>query len=79
MPILFLISDSSSKKLESVGSFNDCFAKLEDLGKGRFGTVCKVKEYRTGNVFAGKFVKCIKQQDKTKVGIVYKVENAFTI
>lgn len=63
----YFILDTYSSDLKSESSFNERFETLEDLGKGRFGIVCKVKEYQSNRIFASKFVKCIRQQDKAKV------------
>lgn len=53
--------------VEHGGSFADRFEVLEELGKGRFGNVKKVREMSTGQILAAKFVKCIKLKDKEKV------------
>ncbi|CAG7828528.1 unnamed protein product, partial [Allacma fusca] len=40
------------------------YKKLEELGKGRFGTVFRVE--KDGQPFAGKVIKCIRAQDREK-------------
>lgn len=49
------------------GDFKSRFVILEELGKGRFGTVHKVIERETEQVFAAKIVKCIKAKDKAQL------------
>lgn len=53
--------------VEAGGKFEERFDVLEELGKGRFGQVRKVKERNSGQILAGKFVKCIKIKDKERV------------
>lgn len=54
-------------EFENKDSFHDLFDVKEEIGKGRFGTVHKVIEKKTGETFAAKFIKCIKLKDKEKV------------
>ncbi|CAG0923010.1 unnamed protein product, partial [Notodromas monacha] len=47
--------------------FADNYDVLDELGRGRFGTVYKVVQKQNKNNFAAKFVKCLKLKDKEKV------------
>lgn len=58
--------------IEEGGLFDERFEVLEELGKGRFGQVRKVKERNTGHILAGKFVKCIKAKDKERVRTIFE-------
>jgi serine/threonine protein kinase len=49
------------------GDFKARFEMLEELGKGRFGLVHRVKERETGLILAAKIIKCIKAMDRKKV------------
>jgi serine/threonine protein kinase len=49
------------------GEFKARFETMEELGKGRFGTVHRVMERETGLVLAAKIIKCIKAMDRKKV------------
>lgn len=42
------------------------YEKLDELGKGRYGVVYKVKERESSKFYAAKFVRCIKSKDKEK-------------
>nr|CAD7199155.1 unnamed protein product [Timema douglasi] len=53
--------------LEPEEHFKGQYDILEELGKGRYGVVHKVRERRTGQRFAAKFVRCIKSKDREKV------------
>ncbi|XP_065224953.1 titin-like isoform X4 [Planococcus citri] len=48
-------------------TFKDHYEVLEELGKGRYGIVHKVRDKEFGNYYAAKFVRCIKSKDKEKV------------
>lgn len=51
-----------------VGNFREKFQVLEELGRGRFGVVYKVKDLDDPNrILAAKIVKCIKSCDRLKV------------
>jgi len=52
--------------IENGELFNQRYEKLDELGKGRFGIVYKVKERESGKYYAAKFVKCKKAKDKDK-------------
>jgi serine/threonine protein kinase len=49
------------------GDFKARFEIMEELGKGRFGTVHRVTERETGLILAAKIIKCIKAMDRKKV------------
>lgn len=46
--------------------FNEQYETLDELGKGRYGVVRKVKERESDKYYAAKFVRCIKAKDKDK-------------
>lgn len=52
--------------IEQSELFTEQYEVLDELGKGRYGVVHKVKERETGQYFAAKFVRCIKSKDKEK-------------
>jgi len=52
--------------LEEGSIFKDKFDIYEELGRGRFGVVFKVKDKDTREVFAAKFVRCRKQEEREK-------------
>ncbi len=66
-------NDEEAKLLEQLdvrirpGSLQDNYTKGEELGKGRFGVVFAATKRETGEVFAGKIIRCIKAADKCKV------------
>ncbi|XP_062704117.1 myosin light chain kinase, smooth muscle, partial [Aedes albopictus] len=47
--------------------FSSVYESLEELGRGRFGVVHKVRHRQTGDLRAAKIVKCIKTSDRKKV------------
>lgn len=47
--------------------FSSVYESLEELGRGRFGVVHKVRHQLTGDIRAAKIVKCIKATDRKKV------------
>ncbi|EDO49548.1 predicted protein, partial [Nematostella vectensis] len=49
----------------------------DELGKGRFGVVCKCVNKKTGKQFAAKFIKCSKPQDREDV--IHEMEIMNTI
>ena len=53
-------------QVEDGSTFKSKFEICEELGRGRFGTVFKVKDNSSGEIFAAKFVKCRKNDDKKK-------------
>lgn len=63
-------SDETSTIVPQVktgGDFKTRFDMMEELGKGRFGTVHRVMERETGLILAAKIIKCIKAMDRKKV------------
>ena len=52
--------------LEDGSIFKDSFDIYEELGRGRFGVVFKVSDKDTREVFAAKFVRCRKQEEREK-------------
>lgn len=67
------IADESTERVDNVpeiksgGDFRTRFEIYEELGKGRFGIVHRVKEKESGAVLAAKIIKCIKAVDRKKV------------
>ena len=49
----------------------EIYKKLEELGKGRFGTVFRVE--KSGQSYAGKFIKCIRAADKDKARLEVEI------
>ncbi|KAL7039652.1 hypothetical protein ACKWTF_000058 [Chironomus riparius] len=58
---------SSVPQIKTGGDFKTRFDILEELGKGRFGTVYRVMERETRLILAAKIIKCIKAMDRKKV------------
>lgn len=58
---------SEVPQVKSGGDFKTRFEMLEELGRGRFGTVHRVMERETGLILAAKIIKCIKAMDRKKV------------
>jgi serine/threonine protein kinase len=54
-------------EIKSGGDFRTRFEVYEELGKGRFGIVHRVKEKESGAILAAKIIKCIKAVDRKKV------------
>lgn len=52
--------------IESGDLFTSQYELLDELGKGRYGVVFKVKERESNKYYAAKFVRCIKSKDKEK-------------
>lgn len=52
--------------IENGELFTKQYEVLDELGKGRYGVVRKVKERETSKYYAAKFVRCIKSKDKEK-------------
>ena len=52
--------------LEEGHVFKDKFEIYEELGRGRFGVVFKVRDQDSREVFAAKFVRCRKQEERQK-------------
>lgn len=59
--------NSSVPQIKTGGDFKTRFETLEELGKGRFGTVRRVMERETHLILAAKIIKCIKAVDRKKV------------
>ncbi|KAI5730222.1 hypothetical protein M8J76_011412 [Diaphorina citri] len=53
--------------LESGDKFYNSYQILEELGKGRYGTVHQVVLQETKQILAAKFVRCISSKDREKV------------
>uniref|UniRef100_A0A1B6KRU0 Protein kinase domain-containing protein n=1 Tax=Graphocephala atropunctata TaxID=36148 RepID=A0A1B6KRU0_9HEMI len=53
--------------LEPGEHFQQRYSILEEVGKGRYGVVHKVRDIHSGLIAAAKFVRCTKKQDKVKV------------
>ena len=47
--------------------FKSKYEVFEELGRGRFGVVFKVKDKSSGEQFAAKFIRCRKSEEKIKV------------
>ena len=60
-------TNSSVPQIKTGGDFKTRFDILEELGKGRFGTVHRVMERETHLILAAKIIKCIKAMDRKKV------------
>lgn len=58
---------SNTPHIKPGGDFKNRFEIMEELGKGRFGTVHRVTERETGLILAAKIIKCIKAMDRKKV------------
>lgn len=57
------------------GDFKTRFELQDELGKGRFGVVYKVRERDTGAILAAKIIKCIKAKDRLKVSsLLFKLK-----
>ena len=52
--------------LQDGAIFKDKFEIYEELGRGRFGVVFKVRDVHTNAIFAAKFVRCRKQEEREK-------------
>ena len=52
--------------LQEGNIFKDTFDIYEELGRGRFGVVFKVSDKDSREVFAAKFVRCRKQEEREK-------------
>ncbi len=53
--------------LEPGSIFKDKYEIYEELGRGRFGVVFKVRDKASGEQYAAKFIRCRKQEEKQKV------------
>lgn len=61
------ILSTNVPQVKAGGDFKARFEVMEELGKGRFGTVHRVMERETGLILAAKIIKCIKAIDRKKV------------
>lgn len=61
------VLSAAPPQVKSGGDFKTRFEMMEELGKGRFGTVHRVTERETGLILAAKIIKCIKAIDRKKV------------
>lgn len=61
--------------MENGQLFNDRYEVLEELGKGRYGTVKRVIEACSGTSFAAKFVRTIKTKDREQVREEIRIMN----
>ncbi|KOX71851.1 Myosin light chain kinase, smooth muscle, partial [Melipona quadrifasciata] len=62
-------------EMENGQLFNDRYQVLEELGKGRYGTVRRVVEKSSGTSFAAKFVRTIKTKDREQVREEIRIMN----
>ncbi|CAK9829518.1 Myosin light chain kinase, smooth muscle [Anthophora retusa] len=62
-------------EMEDGQLFNDKYEVLEELGKGRYGTVRRVIETCSGTSFAAKFVRTIKTKDREQVREEIRIMN----
>ena len=58
--------DHHQVSLEDGNIFKEKFEIYEELGRGRFGVVFKVRDNTTRELFAAKFVRCRKQEERDK-------------
>lgn len=59
--------DAEEEKIIKKDKITSLYTVKEELGKGRFGVVCKCVRKKDGKEFAAKFIKCSKAQDKDDV------------
>ena len=52
--------------LQDGNIFKEKFEIYEELGRGRFGVVFKVRDVHSNGIFAAKFVRCRKQEEREK-------------
>lgn len=52
------------------------YSTLEELGKGRYGTVHRIKERGSGKDYAAKTVRCIKKEDREKATEELQIMNS---
>ncbi|OAD58520.1 Myosin light chain kinase, smooth muscle [Eufriesea mexicana] len=62
-------------EMEDGQLFNDRYEVLEELGKGRYGTVRRVIEKSSDTSFAAKFVRTIKTKDRAQVREEIRIMN----
>lgn len=62
-------------EMEDGRLFDDRYDVLEELGKGRYGTVRRVIETSSGTSFAAKFVRTIKTKDREQVREEIRIMN----
>ena len=56
--------------------FKQKYEIFEELGRGRFGVVFKVKDRSSGEHFAAKFIRCRKSEEKVKVRDEIEIMNS---
>ena len=56
--------------------FKQKYEIFEELGRGRFGVVFKVKDRSSGEQFAAKFIRCRKSEEKIKVRDEIEIMNS---
>lgn len=62
-------------EMEDGHLFNDRYEVLEELGKGRYGTVRRIIEKSSDTNFAAKFVRTIKTKDREQVREEIRIMN----
>ena len=62
--------------LEQGTIFKSKYGIFEELGRGRFGVVFKVKDKETDEDFAAKFIRCRKQEERQKVRDEIEIMNS---
>ncbi|XP_073975614.1 myosin light chain kinase, smooth muscle-like isoform X3 [Rhodnius prolixus] len=70
--------DDASKAIcfEDGSLFGLRYSTLEELGKGRYGTVHRIKERGSGKDYAAKTVRCIKKEDREKATEELQIMNS---
>uniref|UniRef100_A0A0K8SWP2 Myosin light chain kinase, smooth muscle n=2 Tax=Lygus hesperus TaxID=30085 RepID=A0A0K8SWP2_LYGHE len=82
VPLTILRTEETSEEQGGVVKFEDGslfahrFERLEELGKGRYGVVHRIRDKINGKKYAAKVVRCIKQQDKDKVAQELDIMNS---
>lgn len=67
--------EARTVEMEDGHLFNDRYEVLEELGKGRYGTVRRVIEKSSNTNFAAKFVRTIKTKDREQVREEIRIMN----
>ena len=62
--------------IEKGDVFKQKYEIFEELGRGRFGVVFKVKDRSSGEQFAAKFIRCRKSEEKIKVRDEIEIMNS---
>ncbi|CAB0006830.1 unnamed protein product [Nesidiocoris tenuis] len=63
-------------KFEDGTCLQERYERLEELGKGRYGVVHRIRDTITGEEYAAKTVRCIKKQDRDKVAQELDIMNS---